>query len=155
MPSSHPFGWSGWEADGGNYFFCVGQKRPARDVRSDTESKSAAPALLCEASCSGLILSESMCGGLGLWHTSGDSSQYPPSAAAAAASVSRHQSGLEEKRNNKGRGVIVKNILTSEVWHHTHAWQGCYIQTVFMKKWPTLAVVYKITSFFQSIKKQE
>lgn len=115
MPSSHPFGWSGWEADGGNYFFCVGQKRPTRDVKSDTDSKSAAPALLCEASCSGLILSESMCGGLGLWHTSGDSSQYPPSAAAAAASVSRHQSGREGKRNNKGRGVIVKNILTSEV----------------------------------------
>lgn len=141
------------EADGDNYFFFspqsggMGQKMPARDVKSDTDSKSAAPALLCEASCGGLILSESMCGGLGLWHTSGDSSECPPSAAAAAAaasSVSRHQSGQEDKRNNRGRGAIVKNILTSEPCHHTDAWQGWYTQTGLVKKWTTTAV-YQIT----------
>lgn len=49
----------------------------ARDLKSATDSKSAAPALLCEASCSGLILSESMRGGLGLWHTSRDSERLP------------------------------------------------------------------------------
>lgn len=146
MPSSHPFGWSGcgrsrwWQL----LFFPqsrgVGEKRPARDVKSDTDSKLA---LLCEASCSGLILSESMCGGLELWHTSGDSTEYPPSAvaAAAAASVSRHQSGLEDKRNNKARAAIMKNILTSETSHHTDTWQEC----IYTKK----------TSFFQSLKKQE
>lgn len=69
-----------------------------------------------------------MCGGLELWHTSGDSTEYPPSAvaaAAAAASVSRHQSGLEDKRNNKARAAIMKNILTPETSHHTDTWQEC------------------------------
>lgn len=42
----------------------------SKDVKSDRDSKSAAPALPPEASCSGLILSESMCRGLGLCHTS-------------------------------------------------------------------------------------
>lgn len=79
----------------------MGQKGPARDVKSDTDSKSAAPAPLYEASCSGLILSESMCEGLRLWHTSRDSSEYPPSAAAT--SVRGHQSGLEDKRNKEVR----------------------------------------------------
>lgn len=71
----------------------VGQKGPARDVKSDTD-RSAAPALLCEASCNGPILSESLCGGLGLWPPK--TPQYPPSA-----SVSRHQSGLEDKKISK------------------------------------------------------
>lgn len=42
----------------------------SKDVKSDRDGKSAAPGLPPEASCSGLILCESMCRGLGLCHTS-------------------------------------------------------------------------------------
>lgn len=84
MSSTHPFGWSSWSRSRWwqLVFFLrgeewVGGERSARDLKSDTDSKSAEPVLLCEASCSGLILSESMCGGLRLWHTSRDSERLP------------------------------------------------------------------------------
>lgn len=48
----------------------------SKDVKSDRHGKSAVPGLLPEASCSGLILCESMCRGLGLCHTSSSTEWY-------------------------------------------------------------------------------
>lgn len=103
----------------------VGQRRSARDVKSDTDSKSAAPALLCEASCSGLILTESMCGGLGLWHTSRDSEQLPRVPTQCCCCCCRRcqyaSIWAEETKENK-RDAIVNKILKSEACHHSWWW---------------------------------
>lgn len=76
MTASHPFGWSGW-CSGRCCFFTSPStedrsraEEASKDVKSDRDGKSAVPGPPPEASCSGLILCESMCRGPGLCHTS-------------------------------------------------------------------------------------
>lgn len=136
----------------------VGQKGPAGDVKSDTGSKSAAPALLCGASCSGLILSESMWGRLGPWHTSRDAEQllWGPTHCCCCwcwcCRCQLHQSGLDGQRKNKRRGTLVNNILERRVGHHVlDNWLTCLFVTynhyssTLSNKWPTITVVSEIT----------
>lgn len=101
----------------------MGQGGSATDLKSDTDSKSAAPALLCEASCSGLILSELMRGGLGLWHPSRDSEKLPwvPVLPLLLLMSIRVNLSWRKKGNKKTRCYCEQNL---KIWSlSSHSWE--------------------------------